>query len=359
MENLKIKTPKGPREIGPGNSTFIVAEVSGNHDQSFDKAIKIIDAAIDAGADAIKIQTYTADTLTINSDQEYFQIKDGPWKGHSLYSLYQQGNTPWEWHEKLKKHAESKGVVLFSSPFDATAVDFLEKLGVELYKIAGYEMADIPLLRKVAQTGKPIIMSAAMASADEVQLSVETLRKYGSGQIAVLHCVETYPAALEDMNVATVADIIKRYNVVSGLSDHSLSNTASIASVALGGSIIEKHVTLRRADVGHDSAFSLEPQEFKQLVDTVREVEKSIGIPTYGVGLSEIPQQIFKRSLFVVADVKKGEVFTEKNIRSIRPGNGLAPKYYDAVVGKTASKDIVTGTPLDFSLINEKVTYED
>lgn len=355
--NLKINTPKGPREIGPGHPAFIVAELSGNHDQSYEKAVKIIDAAAEAGADAIKLQTYTADTLTIDSDKEYFKINEGPWKGHTLYSLYQQGNTPWEWHEKLKKYAESKGLVLFSSPFDTTAVDFLEELGVELYKIAGYEMADIPLLKKVASTGKPVIMSAAMASPEEIELSVKTLRESGSGQVAVLHCIETYPAPLEDMNVSTVADIIKRYNVVSGLSDHSLSNTASIASVALGGSIIEKHLTLDRSEVGHDSAFSLEPKEFKQLVDAVREVEQALGVPTYGTGVNEQPQAIFKRSLFVVEDVKKGETFNEKNVKSIRPGNGLAPKYYEQVLGKSAAQDIERGTPLSKDLISEEL-YE-
>lgn len=347
MQYINIDTPKGKRKIGPGRSVFIVAEMSGNHNQSFARAKKIIDAAAHAGADAIKLQTYTADTLTIDSRKKYFKIKSGAhWKGKILYQLYKEAYTPWDWQPKLKKYAEKKGLVFFSAPFDETAVEFLEKLNVPMHKIAGYEMADIPLLKRVARTRKPVIMSAAMASAKEIALSVKTLRENGTKQLAVLHCVNAYPAAPEDMNVNTIPDIIKRFKVISGLSDHSLNNIASIASVALGGSIIEKHLTFSRKQGGVDESFSLEPHEFKNLVQSVRDLEKALGKVSFGIGTNELPNFIFRRSIFVVKNIKKGEAFTKENTRVIRPGNGLAPKYYDTIIGWRAAKDIARGTPL-------------
>ena len=353
MECISIKTPKGIRKIGPGHPCFIVAEMSGNHNGSFMCAKKIIDAAAKAGVDAIKLQTYTADTLTIDSDKKYFKIKSGPWAGKTLYQLYSQAHTPWQWQPKLKKYAEKKGLIFFSTPFDETAVSFLEKMNVSLYKIAGYEMADIPLLKKIATTKKPIILSAAMASKKEIALSVRTLRKHGTKELAVLHCVNAYPAIPLDMNIKTIPEIIKHFKVVSGLSDHSLSNIAAIGSVALGGSIIEKHITLSRVDVGPDVAFSLEPDEFKSLVESVRTLEASLGEAGYGIGVNELPSAIFKRSVFAVQDIHKGERFTKENIRVIRPGNGLVPKYYDNIIGKKASKNIERGTPLAKKLISK------
>jgi len=352
MKYITIQTPKGKRKVGPGQPTFIVAEMSGNHNQSYARAKEIIDAAAQADADAIKLQTYTADTLTINSDKKYFQIKSGSnWSGKTLYQLYQEAYTPWNWQLKLKQYAEKKGLVLFSTPFDETAVKFLEKMKVPLYKIAGYEMADIPLLKTIARTKKPVIMSAAMATGQEVDLSVKTLRKFGTSQLAVLHCVDAYPSQPADMNIKTIPDIIKRFNVVSGISDHSLNNIGAIASVALGGSIIEKHLTLSRKDGGPDAKFSLEPGEFKSLVQAVRDLEKAVGKISYGMGKNELPNFIFRRSLFVVQYIKKGEKFTPRNVRVIRPGYGLAPKYYEKLMGKRATKDIEQGTPLTKELI--------
>ena len=328
--------------------------MSGNHNKSFARAKKIINAAAKAGADAIKLQTYTADTLTIDSRKKYFKIKSGSnWSGKTLYQLYKEAYTPWDWQPRLKKYAEKKGLVWFSAPFDETSVDFLKKMNVPLYKIAGYEMADIPFLKKVAKTKKPVIMSAAMASEKEIALSVKTLRKNGTKQLAVLHCVNAYPAVPEDMNIKTIPEIMKRFKVVSGLSDHSLNNIAAIGSVAVGGSIIEKHLTLSRKQGGPDAKFSLEPDELKNLVQSVRDLEKALGKSNFGVGINEKPNYIFRRSIFVVQDIKKGEKFTKDNVRVIRPGNGLAPKYYDKILGKQARKDITQGTPLDKKLIKK------
>lgn len=347
MNYITIKTPKGIRKIGQGHPAFIVAEMSGNHNGSISRAKKIIDSAAKAGVDAIKTQTYTADTLTIDSNKKYFKIKlGGPWAGKTLYQLYKQAYTPWNWQIELKKYAEKKGLVFFSTPFDETSVKFLEKIGVPLYKIAGYEMADIPLLKYIAKTGKPVIVSAAMSKIDEIALSVKTLQKNGIKQLAVLHCVNAYPAIPEDMNIKTIPDIIKRFQVVSGLSDHSLNNIASIASVALGGSIIEKHITLSRKDGGPDAKFSLEPNEFEELVKSVRDLEKSLGKIKYGVYNSEVENFIFRRSIFAVKDIKKGDKFTKSNIRIIRPGYGLEPKYFDGILGKKVTRDIERGTPI-------------
>jgi len=343
---IKIKTPKGEKIIGPGHPIFIVAEISANHNQSYEKAKKIIDAAIDAGVDAIKLQTYTPDTMTIKSDKKWFKINKGNWAGQTLYNLYKKAYTPWEWQPKLKKYAEKKGVILFSTPFDNTAVDFLEKMNVALYKVASFEVVDMPLLKRIGQTKKPVIISRGMASVQELKLAIKTLRDNGTPKIAVLHCVSSYPAQPEQMNLATIPDIARRFKVVPGLSDHTLGITVPITSIALGTCIIEKHVTLSRADGGPDAEFSLEPCELKQMVKSVREAQLAIGKPSYKLGKRESQNIVFRRSLFAVKNIKKGEKFTEKNIRSIRPGYGLAPKYYDKVIGKTAVKNIERGTPL-------------
>ena len=350
MNNLNFKINN--KEVGPDQPIFVIAEISGNHKQNYKRALKIIDAAINAGVDAIKLQTYTPDTLTIKSDKKWFRIgKGNAWTGQTLYNLYKKAYTPWDWQPKLKKYAEKKRVMLFSTPFDKTAVDFLEKMKVELYKIASFEVVDIPLLKKIGQTKKPVIMSRGMASVQEIKLAIKTLKDNGTPQIAVLHCISSYPAKPEQMNLATISDIAKKFKVISGLSDHTLSITVPVTAVALGACIIEKHVTLSRTDGGPDAEFSLEPDELKQMVKSVREAQLAIGIPSYKSDKRESQNIIFRRSLFAVENIKKGEKFTEKNTRSIRPGYGLAPKYYDKVIGKTAKSDIERGTPLSWDLI--------
>lgn len=355
MEAFYINTPKGLKKIGSGEPCFIIAEMSGNHNQSYDRALAIIDAAADVGVDAIKIQTYTADTLTINSDKEYFQVKvNEAWSGKTLYQLYQEACTPWDWQPKLKKYAEARGLLFFSTPFDNTAVDFLENLSVDLYKIASFETGDIELLQKVGSTGKPVIVSRGMTSEKDLDLTLKTLKDAGAPAVAVLHCISSYPADPNQMNLITIPDIVKRFNVVAGLSDHSLDSlgiTVPLVSVVLGASIIEKHFTLNRADGGPDADFSLEPKEMKQLVKSIREAEAALGRPTYDIGVKESENKVFKRSIFVVRDVKQGEQFTRENIRVIRPGYGLAPKELLNVLGKRAMQDIERGTPLSWPLV--------
>lgn len=344
----------GEKKIGQGHPVFIVAEMSGNHNQSYERALKIIDAAKEAGVDAVKLQTYTPDTITINSDKEYFQIKvNDAWKDQTLYELYKKSYTPWDWQPKLKKYAESKGLLLFSTPFDNTAVDFLEKMDVPVYKVSSFEVIDIPLLKRIGQTKKPVIMSRGMASIEEIELALGILKKFGCPEAALLHCVSSYPAKAEEMNLTTIADMEKRFRLVIGLSDHTFGITTAVTSVALGIRIIEKHLTLSRADGGPDAAFSLEPEEFKRLVASVREAEKALGRPSYGAGISESKNIIFRKSLFAVEDIEEGERFTAENIRSIRPGYGLAPKFYDEVIGRKAAVDIGRGMPLNWNLIKK------
>jgi pseudaminic acid synthase len=341
----------GKRKIGFGYPTFIVAEISGNHNQNYKKALQIIDAAIDAGVDAIKLQTYTADTLTIDSDEKWFRITEGPWKGQNLYQLYKKAYTPWNWQAKLKKYAEKRGVLFFSSAFDETSVDFLQSLRVQVYKVASFEAVDIGLLEKIGKTGKPVILSRGMASLEEIELALKTLYRNGTPRVAILHCVSEYPADPKDMNLTTIPDLAKKFKVVTGLSDHTLGITTSIAAVALGASIIEKHVTFDRSEGGPDAAFSLEPDELKDLVKAIREVEQSFGKPSYNVSKNEAKNKVFRRSLFAVSDLKKGEKFTSANVKSIRPGYGLATKYLDNVLCRKASKDVERGTPLSWKLI--------
>lgn len=346
--NFKI----GKREIGEGKPVFIIAEMSGNHGQSFEKAREIIKAAKEAGADAVKIQTFSPKEITLDSKEKWFKVAVNPsWKGKTLYKLYQENCTPWEWQAKLKKIAENLGIILFSTAYDSSSVDFLEKMNMPVYKVASFEIVDIEFLKKVAFTKKPVIISRGMASLEELNLAISTLRKNGAKEIAILHCVSSYPALPEEMNLATIPDINKRFKTVVGLSDHSLGISAAVASVALGAEIIEKHFTLSRKYKTPDSSFSLEPKEFKEMVKSVREVEKAIGRPFYGVGRKESENVVFRRSLFIVKDVKKGEKFTRENIRCIRPGHGLAPKLLPEILGRKAIKDIKKGTPLSNNLI--------
>lgn len=347
MKPIVIDTPKGPRAIGPGQPPFVVAELSGNHNQSKQRALELVDAAAATGADAIKLQTYTADTLTIDSDQPHFRVNvAGAWQGDTLYGLYQKAYTPWEWQRELKDRAEQHGLPLFSSPFDETAVEFLEGLRVPLYKVASLEIRDLALLRAIARTKKPVILSRGAASVADIELALGTLRQGGCTEVMVLHCVSAYPARPSEMNLSTIPDIARRFGVISGLSDHTLGTTVAIASVALGAHVIEKHFTLRRADGGPDAEFSLEPAEFAQLVAGVREASQALGSPSYQAQGREAEIQAYRRSLFVVADVAAGEVFGPHNVRAIRPGQGLPPHYLDRVLGKPAASAIARGTPL-------------
>ncbi len=347
MKTFKI----GKRDIGNQFPTYIIAEMSGNHGQNFEQAVDILKAAKEAGADAIKLQTYTADTMTIKSARPEFQIKGSLWDGRNLYELYEEAYTPWEWQPKLKKIADEIGIDFFSTPFDDMAVDFLEEMNVPVHKIASFEMIDTGLLKKVASTGKPIIMSTGMATLGEIEESVKTLRENGANEIALLKCTSAYPAPLEEMNLRTIPHLSEAFGVVAGLSDHTLGISVPVAAVALGARIIEKHFTLSRDLPGPDTAFSLEPQEFKAMVEAVRTVEKALGNVSYGVNEKEAKSRIFRRSLFVVEDVKAGEEFTNQNVRSIRPGNGLPPKNLEKVLGRKARQDIKRGTPVSWELI--------
>lgn len=339
------------RKIGRGHPTYIIAEISANHTQDYNKAVKLIEVAKGAGADAVKLQTYTPDTMTIDCNNTHFRIKGTPWKGRTLYELYGEAYTPWDWQPGLKKIAEDLGIDFFSTPFDETAVTFLETLDVPVYKIASFESVDIPLLRRVAETGKPVIMSTGMATCAEINEAVETLRNGGNHQLALLKCTSAYPAPPEEMNLTTIHDMAERFGVPVGLSDHTLSTTIPVASLALGTCIIEKHLTLDREYPGPDSAFSLEPDEFRVMVSAIRTTEKALGCVTYGTSAREAESRIFRRSLFLVEDVKKGETFSRKNVRSIRPGNGLHTRYLGEIIGQPASRDIRRGTPLAWDLV--------
>jgi N-acetylneuraminate synthase len=337
------------RVIGDRHATYIIAELSANHHQSFDRAVEIIHQAHRAGADAVKLQTYTADTLTLDSHQSHFKIQSGTvWDGRSFYELYQKAYTPWKWHVELKSIANQLGMDLFSSPFDATAVDFLETLDMPAYKIASFEIIDVPLLRKVASTGRPVIVSTGMASLEEIEQAVATLRSNGCNEIALLKCTSAYPAPPESMNLRTLPDLASRFNLPVGLSDHTLDHHSSITSVALGGSIIEKHLTLSRAEEGPDSSFSLEPSEFAELVNAIRTTEKTMGKVNYGPTESDQNNLAFRRSLFAIQDIQPGEKFTLDNVRSLRPGKGLEPVHLDKVLSATASQQIPRGTPLNW-----------
>ena len=336
------------RDIGKGHRPYIIAEMSGNHNGDITRAIELIKAAKDAGADAVKLQTYTADTITINHDSEEFMIRGGLWDGSKLYDLYEQAHTPWDWHKTLFDEAEKLGITIFSSPFDHTAVDFLESLNAPAYKIASFELIDLPLIRKVAATGKPMIMSTGNANLAEIEEAVAAAKAAGATDIVLLHCTSGYPTPASQANISTMAVMRDAFGVEVGLSDHTMDIGVSVAAVALGACVIEKHFTLARADGGPDSAFSLEKEELKSLVTNCNMAFESIGKPNFISTEVELQTKVHRRSLYVVKDIKKGEVFTEEHVRSIRPGNGILPKYLDDVLGSHAKEDISFGTPLSF-----------
>ncbi len=339
------------RPIGPEQPPYIIAELSGNHNGDLQRALALIDVAVDAGADAVKLQTYTADTITIDHDGPLFRIQGGPWDGRRLHELYAEASTPWAWHEALFAHAAKRGITCFSSPFDPTAVDFLAALGAPAYKVASFELVDLPLIEKIAQQGKPMIMSTGMASEDEVLEGVAAARGAGCTELVVLHCNSGYPSPVSDIRLATIPRLRALTGAQVGLSDHTLGTTASVAAVALGATVIEKHITLRRADGGPDAGFSLEPAELAELVRACREAWEAIGTPRAGLSGSEAGNRIFRRSLFVVADVEAGEALSAENLRSIRPGYGLPPKLYPALLGRRAKVKIPRGTPLSMDLL--------
>ncbi|STQ74893.1 pseudaminic acid synthase [Grimontia hollisae] len=339
------------RKIGPEHKPYIIAEMSANHNGSIERAFQTIEMAKRAGAEAIKMQSYTADTITLNCDSEAFQIKGGLWDGRTLYDLYQEAHTPFEWHKPLFEKAREVGITLFSTPFDFTAVDLLEDLNVPAYKIASFEAVDLPLIRYVAQTGKPMIISTGMANNEEIAEAVVTARDNGCQQLVLLHCISAYPAPASQSHLRTIPDLAKRFGVISGLSDHTLGTTVSVAAIALGASVIEKHVTLSRNEPGPDATFSLEPDELTTLCKETETAWQALGQAGYQLKDAEKGNVQFRRSLYVVQNIKKGETLTAQNVRSIRPGLGLAPKHFDAVMGKIARHDIPRGTALSWDLI--------
>jgi len=342
----------GKRQIGTDQPVYVVAELSANHNQDFEHAVRLIQACKESGADAVKVQTYTPDTITIRSNREHFQIRGGTlWDGRTLYELYGEAYTPWDWQPKLKRVADDLGLGFFASAFDSTAVDFLESTGVPAYKVASCELVDIPLLQRISHTGKPLILSTGMATIEEIEEAVQTARQAGAGHIALLRCTSAYPALPCEMNLRTIPELARRFEVPVGLSDHTMDIAVPVAAVALGACIIEKHFTLSRSLKGPDSAFSLEPAEFKTMVEAVRVAEKSLGEIHFGFTDGERTSRIFRRSLFVVQDMRQGEPFSEENIRSIRPGHGLHTRHLPQIVGQRASRDIARGTPLSWELV--------
>lgn len=350
MKDIKI----GDRLIGEKHPPFVTAEMSGNHNHSLDRALEIVEAAAKAGAHGLKLQTYTPETMTLDIDCNEFHIDDPKslWKGNSLYSLYQKAYTPWEWHKSLLDRCKELGLIGFSTPFDATAVDFLEDLDVPCHKVASFENADLPLIRRIAATGKPVIMSTGMASVAELEMSVKTLREYGCKEIILLKCTSSYPASPENTNVRTIPHMRDLFGVQVGLSDHTMGVGCAIASIAMGATMIEKHFTLSRADGGVDATFSAEPAEMASLVIETERAWQALGEIRYGFTEQEKSSLVFRRSLYVSEDIKAGERFSEKNLRVIRPGLGLEPRFYDIFIGKTASKDIKRGTPVSWELLD-------
>ena len=344
----------GQRRVGPGEPVYIVAELSANHHHDLDRAIALVRAAKEAGADAVKLQTYTADTMTIPCDNEYFEIGAGTlWAGRKLHDLYAEAYTPWEWHPKLQDVAHALGLDLFSTPFDKTAVAFLVELGIDVFKIASFENADLPLLRCVAETGKPVILSTGMATLEELDESVAVLRTAGCGEIVLLKCTSAYPAPAEEMNLRTIPEMSGHFDLPVGLSDHSMGHDVAVAAVALGACVVEKHFTLDRRDPGPDSAFSMEPAEFKAMVEAIRTTEKALGSACYGTTAAEKASRAFRRSLFVIKDVAAGEAFTEDNVRAIRPGHGLHTRHLEQILRRTAARKIPRGTPLSWDLVRK------
>lgn len=341
------------REVGTGARPYLIAEMSGNHNQSLDRAMEIVDAAAASGADAIKLQTYTAETMTLNTRAPGFVIEDPTslWSGRQLYDLYDEAHTPWDWHGPIMERAASHGMHCFSSPFDDTAVDFLESLGAPAYKIASFEVTDLPLIRKVARTGKPMIISTGMATAAEIDDAVRTAKAEGNDQLVILKCTSTYPATPQNTNISTIPNMREAFGVQVGLSDHTMGVGVSVAAVALGAVLIEKHFTLRRSDGGVDSTFSMEPEEFRQLRTETERAWQAMGKVTYGGTKAEENSRIFRRSLYISKDMKAGEVLGPENLRIIRPGFGLSPKFYDELLGKAVKRNVSLGTPASWDLL--------
>ncbi|MCG3259675.1 MAG: pseudaminic acid synthase [Candidatus Heimdallarchaeota archaeon] len=348
MKEVKI----GNRLIGEGHPVFIVAELSANHLQDYDLAVKIVKAAKEAGADAIKLQTYTPDTITLDCDNEYFKLKQGTiWDGKTFYELYQEAYTPWDWQPKLQELANELGLIFFSSPFDQSAVDFLEKLNVPAFKVASFEITDIPLIEYVASKSKPVIISTGIATEEDIQEAIKACERAGNKDIILLKCSSSYPSPLEDINLRNITYLSETFGKLVGLSDHTLGISVPVASVALGACLIEKHLTLDRNQGGPDSAFSLEPTEFEEMVKSIREVEKSLGKEEYTVTTKMEKNKELSRSLFISKDIEKGEILSEENVRSVRPGYGLHPKELKNVLGKKTKDNIKKGTPLSWDLI--------
>ena len=354
MGRIKV----GNREIGAGCSTYVIAEMSANHAGSLARAKEIIHAAKESGADCIKLQTYTPDTLTIDCDNPYFQISDGTWEGENLYHLYGKAYTPWEWQPELKREAEHVGIDFLSTPFDMKSVDFLEDMGIAFYKVASFELVDLPLVSYIASKGKPIIMSTGMASLGELEDAVRAVRDRGNEQLVLLRCASAYPAVTDDMNLKTMQNMAEVFDLPVGLSDHSMGSVGAVTAVALGACVIEKHFCLDRAIENPDASFSMTPQEFSKMVKDIRQAEKAIGRVRYGVSEQEKSNIVFRRSIFCVRAIKKGERLTEENIRIIRPGYGMAPKYFGQVLGQVALQDIERGTPLQFGMMGEACDNE-
>ena len=349
---MKKKIKIGNRYVGEGERTFLVAEVSANHLQDYGRAEAIIRAAKEAGADAVKLQTYTPDTITLDCDNDYFQITQGTiWDGTTLHKLYEEAYTPWEWQPKLMELANGLGMECFSSPFDATAVDFMREMDMPAYKVASFEINDIPLIRRIARIGKPIIFATGIAYLEDIERALAVCKEEGNEQVILLKCTSTYPSPYEDMNLKVIPHMAETFDCLAGLSDHSMGTAVAVAGVALGAKMVEKHLTLSRADGGPDAAFSMEPEEFRKMAEEIRIVEKALGRVTYELTEKQKKSREDGRSLFVVEDIGKGEIFTGENVRSIRPAFGMHTMYYDEVIGKKARVDIAKGTPLDWKYI--------
>jgi pseudaminic acid synthase len=345
------------RTVGPGRPVYVIAELSANHHQSFDEAVRLVRAAKECGADAVKLQTYTADTLTIRSRRPEFLVGGGTlWDGRTLHDLYAEAYTPWDWQPRLKEVADDLGIALFSTPFDPTAVDFLEAMGVPAYKVASFELVDLPLIERVARTGKPVIMSTGMATIVEIEEAVAAARRAGATEIALLKCTSSYPAPASEANLRTIPHLADAFGVPAGLSDHTMGVAVPVAAVAVGACIIEKHFTLSRSAPGPDSAFSLEPHEFQAMVEAVRTAEQALGRVHYGLTANEEKSRVFRRSLYVVKDMRAGDLFTEETVRSIRPAKGLAPKHLGRVLGRRATRAIPAGTPCDWDMVGPEPT---
>lgn len=354
---IKPKITIDGTSIGTGFPPYVIAEMSANHNNSIDNAFKIIDEAKKAGASAVKIQTYRPDTITLNCDTDEFKIFGGLWDGRTLYELYEEAHMPWDWHKPLFDYAHKLDITIFSSPFDNTAIDLLEDLNAPAYKIASFEAVDLPLIRYAASTGKPMIISTGMANAEEIQEAIEAARESGCKELAILHCVSGYPAPAADYNLRTIPDMIQRFGLVTGLSDHTIDNTTAITSIALGASIIEKHVTLDRKGGGPDDSFSLEPQELAALCRDTKTAWEALGQVDYGMKASERGSVKFRRSLYFVKDMETGEVITEECVRSVRPGFGLEPKYLEEIIGKKIKKSVFSGTPISLDFLETKIGY--